>query len=71
MGTINVSHLPECFGTGVTETGKPQRMDVCDRCTEARRCLIRRMLAIERPHVPAPDLHDRFFPPLLRDRHHV
>jgi hypothetical protein len=50
----------------MTSSGKPQLMAVCDNCTEARRCLLRRMMAIERPHLPDPERYDAFIPDGVR-----
>lgn len=72
MGTTveSISHFedtPSCFGTGLTETDRPQRAAVCDACAHARPCLIRIALAAVRASAQ-PDGIDRFLPMHVRSR---
>lgn len=63
----NLARL-ECFGTGLTLSGRQQSIAMCDDCRDAKPCLLRRTLAIERPQVQPPDAFDRFIPDSVRVR---
>lgn len=66
-GEKTLTH-PDCFGTGITDSGRPQRAERCDTCPEARPCLIRQSLATARRSMSPSDAIDRFIPDSVRAR---
>jgi hypothetical protein len=68
MGSLQPIGEPECFGTGLRSSGKPQRERICDQCRVARRCLLRRVARLEAPTLPDPQAWDAFVPAPLRWR---
>jgi hypothetical protein len=59
---------PECFGTGLMESGQPQRPERCDICPEVRGCLIRINLMRISATMESPTAALRFVPPYIRTR---
>jgi hypothetical protein len=68
MNSIAETEHLSCFGTGQTLSGKPQRVEICDACSQARPCLIRRVSALE--PVEHPAAWDRFISPDIRAQSH-
>jgi hypothetical protein len=64
---IKITHL-DCFGTGITDSGRLQRPDRCDACPEVRPCLIRQCLLAAGRTMSPPDAVDRFIPEGIRLR---
>jgi hypothetical protein len=67
----SIQQVPECFGTGLRPSGKPQREAVCDACCHARRCLLRRVARLEGPTLPDARAYDAFIPTYLKRRRRV
>jgi hypothetical protein len=62
-----LTHL-DCFGTGLLDSGRPQRPETCDTCADVRPCLIRQCLAAAGRSMSPPDAIDRFVPDAVRVR---